>query len=73
MKLIRKVAVLLLLLVALLATPQTPSRADYECEQMAAQRRDACVADCDNYPVWNSCPMHCENNYQTELLSCGSQ
>jgi hypothetical protein len=73
MKLIRKVAVLMLLLVAFLATSQTPSRADYECEQIAAQNRDACVANCDNYPVWNSCPAHCESNYQIELLNCGSQ
>ena len=73
MKLIRKVAVLLLLLVALLAPPQAPSRADYECEQIAAQNRDACVADCDNYPVWNACPAYCESNYQIALLNCGSQ
>jgi hypothetical protein len=72
MKLIRKVAVLLLL-VGFLIIAQTPSQADYECEQIAAQNRDACLANCDNYPVWNSCPAHCENNYQIELLSCGSR
>ncbi len=72
MKLTRKVAILLLL-VGLLIIPHTPSHADDECEQIAAQNRDACLANCDNYPVWNSCPAHCENNYQSELLSCGSR
>ena len=73
MKLIRKVAVLLLLLVAFFGISQTPSHADYECEQIAAQNRDTCLANCDNYPMWNGCPAYCESNYQIELLNCGSR
>lgn len=72
MRLIRKVAVLLLL-VGVLSISQTPSYADDECEQIAAQNRDACLLNCDNYPVWNGCPAYCESNYQIELLSCGGQ
>lgn len=73
MKLIRKVAVLLLLLVAFLAISQTPSRADDDCALIAAQNRESCLYTCDNYyPWWTGCTIGCQSAYEQEMENCNN-
>jgi hypothetical protein len=73
MKLIRKVVVLLLFFVAFLGFAQKPSRANYDCELIAAQNREACLYACDNYyPQWTGCFSYCQANYEQELANCNN-